>query len=644
MKIFKKNSLQLYSETWSKDIWGLIDYEANDLVENEITIYNNGYIYRYIDDIIFSENEILEENYEKLFQITKNDKNIILNFNKLEFDDTENISSRNNAWFLFKPERMENQILRYKINEGEIIKIGRITIRIKEIRYEDYKNDFYLNQISKKSKNGPLNLSNDSNKNMNINSNRKINEIVQINNCKSENKKELELLRTEGNQTNITKKQANNKLFLKENKNKDSNKSYNSNIISKDIKYKNEKIIENNINCNINNIVNEKKYSVKKNKLCRICYMEEDDPKDNPLLNPCICSGSMKYIHYICLKHWINNKCYMKIENNKECSIFRISPVECELCKTKFPDLITKKGIIYNISEFKPDYKNYLVFESLTLDKNKNKYNYVVSLDEKNEKNKKIYVGRERESDVLFSDISVSRTHCIIFVENKNIYIYDNDSTFATLVLLQTPTITLVENLALYIQIGRTFFNLKAINKNKSSFFCCNATEKPNNKYYFEQNEKYIFYRKKTTMLNLDNIDNYKNDNEELNKSKINNNNSSINIKIVKIKKNNDNKIIDDEEEDNKNKMYNYINTDRGNNNDKDKNSYSVKKNKNKDKKIIIDNFENLNNEENTKTKEEKKNINIFNKKVSKDINNSDKKFNDNSNNQSKSIYVDEDN
>ena len=135
MKIFKKNSLQLYSETWSKDIWGLIDYEANDLVENEITIYNNGYIYRYIDDIIFSENEILEENYEKLFQITKNDKNIILNFNKLEFDDTENISSRNNAWFLFKPERMENQILRYKINEGEIIKIGRITIRIKSIKF-----------------------------------------------------------------------------------------------------------------------------------------------------------------------------------------------------------------------------------------------------------------------------------------------------------------------------------------------------------------------------------------------------------------------------------------------------------------------------------------------------------------------------
>ena len=36
---------------------------------------------------------------------------------------------------------MENEIIKYKINEGEIIKIGRITIRIKDIKYEGYKSD-----------------------------------------------------------------------------------------------------------------------------------------------------------------------------------------------------------------------------------------------------------------------------------------------------------------------------------------------------------------------------------------------------------------------------------------------------------------------------------------------------------------------
>ena len=39
-------------------------------------------------------------------------------------------------------------------------------------------------------------------------------------------------------------------------------------------------------------------------KLYRICYMEEED-NDNPLLQPYICSGSMKFIHLTCLKHWV---------------------------------------------------------------------------------------------------------------------------------------------------------------------------------------------------------------------------------------------------------------------------------------------------------------------------------------------------
>ena len=99
----------------------------------------------------------------------------------------------NNAWFLLKPEKMENQIIKYKINEGEIIKIGRITIRIKDIKYEGYKSDFCLNKISK---NGTLTFSHNSNKEINLNdynSNIKINEIVQI----KSNQKELDFLRTD---------------------------------------------------------------------------------------------------------------------------------------------------------------------------------------------------------------------------------------------------------------------------------------------------------------------------------------------------------------------------------------------------------------------------------------------------------------
>jgi hypothetical protein len=360
--------------------------------------------------------------------------------------------------------------------------------------------------------------------------------------------------------------------------------------------------------------------------------MEENDPNENPLLNPCICSGSMKFIHYTCLKHWINNKCYSKIEINDDCSILNVKPVECELCKTKFPDLIIKNGNVFNISEFKPDYNNYFIFESLTLDKNKNKYNYVVSLG-KNGKNKKIYVGREKESNVLFSDISVSRTHCIFKIENKKIYIYDNDSTFATLVLIQTPTIKMSENLDLYIQIGRTFFTLNVINKNKSSFFCCNISEKTNDKFYFDQNEKQIFYHKEYTLLNLDNknVDNIYNvngnddsfninkinENKNRNENRSNQGDSSINIKKIKNKKNKEkeDKIISII--DNKGSQQNYMNTERSNKDilKKKCNEESI------DNKILIN-----------EDKEDIDNDNKSNKEDNKDIY------------QSQSIYLEDDN
>ena len=448
---------------------------------------------------------------------------------------------------------MENQIIKYKISEGEIIKIGRITIRIKDIKYEGYISDFCLDKIKN---NGTLTFSHNSNKEINLNeykSNIKINEIIQINNTQ----KDLDFLKTDGNQTIVNNKQSTYKLSLKDNHINESNNTF------QEMKSENKTI-------NGNMIANdEKKYNGTKNKYCRICYMEENDPNNNPLLNPCICSGSMKFIHYICLKHWINNNCYSKLDINKDCSILKVKPVECELCKTKFPDLIIKNGNVFNISEYKPDYSKYFIFESLTLDKNKNKYYYVVSLD--NNEKKKIYVGREKESNVLFSDISVSRTHCIFNIQNKKIYIYDNDSTFATLVLIQSPSIKLNDNKNLYIQVGRTFFTLNVVNKSKSSWFCCDILEKTNDKYYFEQNEKQIFNLKEYTMLNLDNKDkdniyNVNNNDESsyIDGNKSNQDDSCANIKKIKIKKN---KIEEQILGINNNKgiSHNYMVTDRNN-------------------------------------------------------------------------------
>jgi hypothetical protein len=43
---------------------------------------------------------------------------------------------------------------------------------------------------------------------------------------------------------------------------------------------------------------------------CRICYSTESELGDevDPLITPCHCKGTMKYIHLECLRRWINAK------------------------------------------------------------------------------------------------------------------------------------------------------------------------------------------------------------------------------------------------------------------------------------------------------------------------------------------------
>ena len=49
--------------------------------------------------------------------------------------------------------------------------------------------------------------------------------------------------------------------------------------------------------------------------VCRICHCESEP--DAPLISPCVCSGSLKYVHQACLQQWI------KSADTKS----------CELCK-----------------------------------------------------------------------------------------------------------------------------------------------------------------------------------------------------------------------------------------------------------------------------------------------------------------------
>ena len=288
------------------------------------------------------------------------------------------------------------------------------------------------------------------------------------------------------------------------------------------INYIRDKIIYNNLHlkdiCNSN-----KRANIKLPKVCRICYGEENPLEyyDNPLVQPCKCSGSLKYIHLNCLKQWLNTKSCIKIESNNNFSFFLIKPVECELCKTKFPDFIRHNGKLYEILDFKSEFDNYFTIESLTLDKNNTKFFYVVNLD----KNVKLKIGRGKDSQLTLGDISVSRVHATLTIENKNIYIEDNNSKFGTLIFMQTPSIKLVNNLPLFIQVGRTFLDCR-IKKIEKLFSCCQIFDSPNLNHYHIQNEKNLMAQKMVTIKNeKDEEENEKEINDNENKENSNNKN-----------------------------------------------------------------------------------------------------------------------
>lgn len=64
--------------------------------------------------------------------------------------------------------------------------------------------------------------------------------------------------------------------------------------------------------------------------ICRIC-LSEDEP-GNPIISPCKCIGSVRYIHLKCVQEWLESKKHKKETPYVNSYIWR--GLECEICKT----------------------------------------------------------------------------------------------------------------------------------------------------------------------------------------------------------------------------------------------------------------------------------------------------------------------
>lgn len=180
---------------------------------------------------------------------------------------------------------------------------------------------------------------------------------------------------------------------------------------------------------------------------CKIC-LSEDDSKENPLISPCSCIGSMKYIHYSCLKTWFNTKIQKTINQNSICYYWR--NIDCEICKKPFNGVneLFEKGIINDKG------KKCLILESVDKDKSNLRGMHLIQFND----NEMLKLGRGHESHIKLYDISVSRFHASIEYCDGKFVLKDNQSKFGTLVGVHDK-FDVVEDVVM--QSGRTTVALR---------------------------------------------------------------------------------------------------------------------------------------------------------------------------------------
>ena len=173
---------------------------------------------------------------------------------------------------------------------------------------------------------------------------------------------------------------------------------------------------------------------------CRICFLSYSN-EENPLISPCKCNGSMKNIHYLCLKKCIETKIIKKTENNFKSYSWK--SFSCEICKAEYPKYIKIKETLFSLVDLEINYSSYVTCDYTLYDDLKKKTFrrgiIIFKINDENDSDDVITVGRSQNNKIKLKDISVSRNHCN-FVKKKNkLYIVDKGSKFGTLIYLNTP-------------------------------------------------------------------------------------------------------------------------------------------------------------------------------------------------------------
>jgi len=96
---------------------------------------------------------------------------------------------------------------------------------------------------------------------------------------------------------------------------------------------------------------------------CRICLSDQQTPED-PLISPCKCAGTMKFIHLKCLREWLQSR--LNIKQSGSIVSYYWKSLDCELCKENLPSKVLLGGAMVELVDIhKPDVP-FIVLEDAT--------------------------------------------------------------------------------------------------------------------------------------------------------------------------------------------------------------------------------------------------------------------------------------
>ena len=226
---------------------------------------------------------------------------------------------------------------------------------------------------------------------------------------------------------------------------------------------------------------------------CKIC-LSDVNSNDNPLISPCNCKGTMKYIHIECMRKYImvqNEKLNRRLNTisslitKQTVTVLTFHSVVCDLCNEKIPFKIknpnNNNAYIYLYPITKPLIDNYIVIKVKNVNykatpQDKAKIICVLNFNLKS----KITIGRSENEDISLNDYSASREHCYIELDRNKYHLIDAESKFGTLVNLNyNHKLPLFIHQPLCLNIKNSFFKFKLrVRTNCCLFtlrklFCC---------------------------------------------------------------------------------------------------------------------------------------------------------------------------